>query len=68
MTQLKKLVSSEKKVNEQRVITKWKYLNNMSCGLAHEMVTSFCTFCVLEKKQNALPHMGTIFNMAAPLL
>ena len=35
------------------MITKGKYSNYMSCGLAHEMVACFYNFCVTN-----LPYMG----------
>ena len=41
------------------MITKGKYLNYMSCGLAHEMVACFSTFVLWRKKlQKNLPQLG----------
>ena len=50
------------------MITKVNYLNNMSCGLAHEMVTCFYNFCLMEMREKNLPHVGTNSNMDAFLL
>ena len=47
------------------MITKWKYLNSISCGLAQEMVAPLRYG---EKKLKNLPHKGLISNLAAYLL
>ena len=59
---IKNSASKYKRVNEQCVIIKGKYLNYMSCGLAHEMVACFYNFCVMEKKAKHLTTYGYNFQ------
>ena len=50
------------RVWEKNVVTKWKYLNYISCGLAHESVACFCNVCVTEKKNKKPCHIRGQFS------